>query len=168
VFVHAGVVGWRGRAILLPGRSRAGKTTLVEALVAAGASYLSDEFAPLDERGRVHPFAKPLTIRGPGGCDRHARRRPVSELGGRTSSRALPVGLVAFTEYRSGASFEPQELTHGRAVIDLLAHTVPARLRPEASLVALASATAGAVRLCGARGEAESTARALLRALEAS
>src|SRR4051794_32268330 len=28
VFVHAGVVGWKGRAILVPGRSFAGKTTL--------------------------------------------------------------------------------------------------------------------------------------------
>jgi hypothetical protein len=28
-FVHAGVVGWRGRAIVIPGRSRSGKTTLV-------------------------------------------------------------------------------------------------------------------------------------------
>src|SRR3954464_11588336 len=28
VFVHAGVVGWRGRAILVPGRSFTGKTTL--------------------------------------------------------------------------------------------------------------------------------------------
>src|SRR5262249_30425794 len=29
LFVHAGVVGWRGRAILIPGRSGSGKTTLV-------------------------------------------------------------------------------------------------------------------------------------------
>src|SRR3954447_15582869 len=29
VFVHAGAVGWQGRAILLPGVSRAGKSTLV-------------------------------------------------------------------------------------------------------------------------------------------
>src|SRR5207248_7654182 len=28
LFVHAGVVGWKGRAILLPGRSLAGKSTL--------------------------------------------------------------------------------------------------------------------------------------------
>ncbi len=69
-FVHAGVVGWRGRAIVVPGRSRSGKTTLVAELVKAGALYLSDEFAVLDGRGRVHPFAKPLSIRGPGGCDR--------------------------------------------------------------------------------------------------
>lgn len=39
VFVHAGVVGWRGRAILVPGRSFTGKTTLVTALLRLGATY---------------------------------------------------------------------------------------------------------------------------------
>src|SRR5687767_2598740 len=43
VFVHAGVVGWKGRAILVPGRSGSGKTTLVSELVRAGAIYYSDE-----------------------------------------------------------------------------------------------------------------------------
>src|SRR3954447_26545959 len=33
VFVHAGVVGWRGRAIVIPGRSFSGKSTLVHELV---------------------------------------------------------------------------------------------------------------------------------------
>ena len=51
LFVHAGVVGWRNRAILIPGRSFSGKSTLVEALVRAGASYYSDEFAVLDAKG---------------------------------------------------------------------------------------------------------------------
>src|SRR5688572_14708659 len=36
VFVHAGVVGWRGRAIVLPGASLSGKTSLVAALLRAG------------------------------------------------------------------------------------------------------------------------------------
>src|SRR4051812_46545639 len=33
LFVHAGVVGWRGQAILLPGQSMSGKTSLVVELV---------------------------------------------------------------------------------------------------------------------------------------
>src|SRR6266851_8913285 len=60
VFVHAGVVGWNGRAIVIPGLSHSGKTTLVHQLVRAGATYYSDEYAVLDARGRVHPYARPL------------------------------------------------------------------------------------------------------------
>jgi len=37
LFVHAGVVGWQERAIVIPGRSFSGKTTLVKALVEAKA-----------------------------------------------------------------------------------------------------------------------------------
>src|SRR4051812_15498788 len=44
LFVHAGVVGWEGRAIVMPGASFAGKTTLVQAWLEAGATYYSDEF----------------------------------------------------------------------------------------------------------------------------
>jgi hypothetical protein len=165
-FVHAGVVGWKGRAIVVPGRSRSGKTTLVAELVKAGASYLSDEFAVLDRGGRVHPFAKPLSIRGEGGCDVHARSRRAEELGGSCGTKALPVGLVVLTEYHPGASWRPERLTSGLAVLEMLRHTVPARLRPEASLVALERAVTRAAVLEGGRGEAEETAGELLRWLE--
>ncbi len=165
IFVHAGVVAWRGRAILVPGRSRSGKTTLVAELVKAGASYLSDEFAPLDREGRVHPFAKPLTIRT-GGCDVSARRCRAEELGGSVGLAALTVALVAFAEHRPGASWQPAPLTHGQGVLEMLAHTVPARLRPEAALEALDRALARALALKGARGEADVTARLLLETLE--
>src|SRR5262249_31683129 len=55
LFVHAGVVGWRGLAIVVPGRSHTGKSTLIAELVRHGATYWSDEFAVLDDAGRVHP-----------------------------------------------------------------------------------------------------------------
>ena len=48
VFVHAGVVASRGRAILIPGRSRSGKTTLVAELVKAGAEYFFDKTTDFD------------------------------------------------------------------------------------------------------------------------
>src|SRR5690348_5169542 len=68
LFVHAGVVAWKGQAILLPGKSYSGKSTLVAELVRAGATYYSDEYAVLDRRGRVHPYPRPLTLRnGAGG-----------------------------------------------------------------------------------------------------
>jgi hypothetical protein len=168
-FVHAGVVGWRGQAILVPGRSRSGKTTLVTELVKAGAEYYSDEFALLDARGRVHPFAKSLSIRE-GGCVRHevVRRRHAEELGGSRGERPLPVGLVVLVNYRPGAAWRPVELTQGQAVLEILAHTVPARLRPEASLVALEGAVAKATVLRGERGEAGDVAADLLHRIEES
>ena len=105
LFVHAAVVGWRGRAILIPGRSRSGKTTLVSALVRAGARYYSDEFAVLDRSGRVHPWSRPLRIRTPG---LPPRSHPVETLGGRAGRRPLPVGLIVVTAYRAGARWRPR------------------------------------------------------------
>ena len=40
LFVHAGVVGWEGRAIVMPGASFAGKTTLVAGLARGGCDVL--------------------------------------------------------------------------------------------------------------------------------
>src|SRR5262249_55900586 len=103
VFVHAGVVGYRGRGILLPGRSFAGKSTLVRELVRAGAQYYSDEYAVLDSAGGVHPYARSLAIRnerGPG-----VTKHPVSALGARMAGGPIPVGLVVMSEFRSGGEW---------------------------------------------------------------
>ena len=80
-FVHAGVVGWRGQAIVVPGRSRSGKTTLVAELVRAGRRVplgrvrrdrLARAGSPvrqaaLDPRGgRLRSPRQPAERRGPG------------------------------------------------------------------------------------------------------
>ncbi len=160
VFVHAGVVGWRGRAIVIPGRTMSGKTTLVRALVRAGATYYSDEYAVLDERGRVHPYPKPMSIRENG------RGRPMKilpeALGGTTGVRPLPVGLVVATSNREDARWRPRPLSPGRAVMELLAHTVSARRDPERAFATLRSATDEAMVIKGARGEAAEIAEVLL------
>ena len=158
VFVHAGVVGLGGRAILLPGRSHSGKTTLVSELVRAGASYYSDEFALLDDRGRVHPFAKPLAIRE----GKAVHRCPVEELGGTAGTEPLRVGAVVFAEHRRGARWRPVRQTAGQALLALLSHTVPVRRRPRAALTALERALARATVLRGVRGEAREAAQALV------
>jgi hypothetical protein len=163
IFVHAGVVGWRGQAILLPGRSRSGKSTLVAALVRVGATYYSDEYAVLDEKGRVHPYPRPLSLRQEGG--QPARRYPVRALGGRAGTRPLPVGLIAVSEYQPGAQWRPRPLSPGKGVLELLANTVPARLKPEASLAALKQVASQAPVLKGLRGEAEPLAHTLLSTL---
>src|SRR5215468_3073515 len=65
IFVHAGVVGVGELAIVIPGASFSGKTTLVTKLVQAGAKYYSDEYAVFDPRGFVHRFPRPLGVRPP-------------------------------------------------------------------------------------------------------
>ncbi|HET7486623.1 MAG TPA: hypothetical protein VFJ85_01745 [Acidimicrobiales bacterium] len=63
VLVHAAVAAKGGRAVLLPGESGAGKTTLVAALALDGWEYLSDEVAPLGPGGAVvAPFPRPLAM----------------------------------------------------------------------------------------------------------
>ncbi len=152
IFVHAGVVRWRGRAILIPGRSLSGKSTLVNELIKAGATYYSDEYAVCDARGRVHPYPKPLALRKEG----DVLPKPVraGTMPGRPVVKPLPVGLVVLTSYRSGARWRPRRLSHGRAVIELLNHTIPARMEPGRALATLKQVAAGALVLKGVRGEA--------------
>ena len=59
-FVHTGVVSFCGHAIMLPGYSFAGKTTLVAEVVRAVALYYSDEYAVLDRDRFAHPYPRPL------------------------------------------------------------------------------------------------------------
>ncbi len=160
VFVHAGVVGWRGRAIVVPGRTMTGKSTLIKALVEAGATYYSDEYAVLDKHGRVHPYPKALSMRQNGG-GRPKKIRPEA-LGGKTGVRPLPVGLVVETSYRPGVRWRPRPLSPGRAVLELLNHTVPARRDPERVFATLSSTVAEATVMKGARGEAAEVAEVLL------
>ena len=164
VFVHAGVVGWRGRAILIPGASHSGKTALVAALVRAGATYYSDEYAVLDARGRVHPFSVALSLRdGPHG---EVRKRRAEALGGSSGVAPLRVGLVAVTTYQRGASWRARPLSQGQAMLALLSHTVPARRRPRTALATLRKVVASAAVVKGLRGEADQMCGALLSAAE--
>jgi len=60
---HAGVVSQGKEAIILPGSSGMGKTTLVLKLVTEGFKFLSDEVACLDpERAIVAPFPRSLNL----------------------------------------------------------------------------------------------------------
>jgi hypothetical protein len=160
IFVHAGVVGWRGQAIVLPGRSFTGKTTLVSSLIRAGATYYSDEFAVLDTHGRVHPFPRPLSIRE--ALDTPPRRCAPEELGGLAGVCPLPVGLVVVTEYLAGARWRPRSLSPGQGMLSLLANTVSARRGARAALPVLRRLVAQAAVIKGPRGNADELASRIL------
>lgn len=159
IFVHAGAVANDGGAILIPGLSFSGKTTLVAALVHAGATYYSDEYAVLDEHGLVHPYPKPLSIRAGA---RRGTDHAVTTLGGEAGTDPLRVALIAVTSYRPGARWNPQRQSPGAGAMALLSNTVPARDRPAQALAAIRQAAASAAVLEGERGEAAETAAHLL------
>ncbi len=159
VFVHAGVVGIRGQALVLPGTSGAGKTTLVRALLEDGATYYSDEYALLDARGRVHPYARALSVRALETGEK--LRIPVSRALAPTGTRPLPLGVVVQTEYCRGGRWRPRPLTRGEVLLALLQHTVPARERPVEVLATLARAVLGTRGFRSVRGSAETVVQAL-------
>lgn len=163
VFIHAGVVARAGRAIVLPGGSWSGKTTLVAALVRSGAVYFSDEFAVLDCHGRVHPYPKPLSLREPGAF---AQVDVAAEELGAVGSAPAEVAVIARTR------FSPDEPalkrgTAGGGGLALVSHAVAVRARPAQVLEAARAAATDAVYVDGPRGEAEPVARALLALTDA-
>jgi hypothetical protein len=159
VFLHAGVVACRGKAILLPGRSFCGKSALVRELLLQGAVYLSDEFAVLDEDGLVHPFPRPLSLRtweGRFPC------QPI-DLGAQTAVGPMPVQLVAFTHFEPTGKFRPSPITPGKAMMELLNNVVAVRANPRKSLRTVRSVTSESILIKSARGEASETAALMLQ-----
>lgn len=155
VAVHAAVVSDGRGVIVLPGRSMAGKSTLTRALLAAGCTYWSDEFALVDEQGYVHAYPRAMTLRTPSGSQRHLpeRRAGTEELGA-----ARLVGLLRYDE----TGWDATDLTPGQAAVGLLDNCVSVRRDPNRALAALTQLATAARTVTGTRGEADEAARRLL------
>jgi hypothetical protein len=155
VFIHAGVVCHHGRALLLPGRTLCGKSTLVASLVQRGATYYSDEYAVLDARGRVWPYPRPMSLRRPGDAPRRVlpRRRggPPLRIGWVYGLKYAPDGVLAF-----------ERLSGGRTALLLMANAVAARHAPARVLPTLRAAVQGAIGFEGERGGAAAAAASIL------
>ena len=165
VFVHAGVVAWHDQAIVIPGRSHSGKTTLVKALVEAGATYYSDEYAVLDSDGAVHPYPRPLNIRQCAG--ERGIATPVEEIGGNVGHGALRVGWILNTTYRVGSQWRPKPIASEHAFLRLFDNTVIAKLHPERVFPVLRNVVCRSRALRGKRGEAKEVAERLLTSIDA-
>jgi hypothetical protein len=163
VAVHAGVVAWKGRALLLPGSSGAGKTTLVSALVARGATYYSDELAFVDNRGWVHAYPRHLVVRDSQGV---GRPRPVPAAASNGLPLELaPVAAILGVHFEAGATWQVARVPASDAVLLLLANTVH-RLSVGGIPTALLQAVASAASYRGRRGDAVAAAAAMLQLIE--
>jgi hypothetical protein len=164
-FLHAGVVGWEGRAILLPGHSLSGKTTLVREMLRLGATYYSDEFAVVDDSGKVHPFPRPLGIRED---STYAQTNYTAEKLGATSGvKPLPLGAVVICKYKAGARWNPALLSHGQGALELMANSIAVRNEPGKTLRRIHKLMRSAVFVKGTRGEACESAASILNLLSA-
>jgi len=159
VFVHAGVVGWNGKAILLPADSFKGKSTMVAELVRRGAVYYSDDFAILDKGGLVHAFPRPLSLRTE---EFGEYKLTVDSIGGVPATGPMPVGLVLLTEYRKNAKWAPVVFSAGNGALEMIPFTLTFRKQPELSLRVLNNIASRAIIASSPRGNANDFADVIL------
>jgi hypothetical protein len=145
---HAATLGWRGRGLLLPGKSGAGKTTLSGWLSTRGFRYLTDElsFVP-DGSQRIEAFPRPLNIKHSG---RHALRghldlgsssetltsrevvlaQPMDVRAPDSVDSTSPLALIVFPRYRQDAEVALTPLSGGQTGLRLMACLLNARNLP--------------------------------------
>lgn len=161
LFLAAGVVAYRDRAIVIAGLSQIARADLVTALIRAGCTYLSSEYAPVTkDLGLVLPFPNLLPMRDEPG--ERARLRPVEALGGVAEARMLPIGLVVIADHRPSARWRQREVSEGRAVLALMNCAPLARSNPQIALRTLAQAASGATTLAVTLGDMDEAAHRLL------
>lgn len=160
VFIHAGVVGWKDRTIVIPGASYQGKTTLVGELIRIGAEYYSDEYAVIDETGLVHPFPRKLSFRV------DETQVPVEtdawSMGATVAEIPSPVGCVLITSYQPDGVWKPDIIGRGAGILEIIPQVIPIKYNPEFSLKVLNTAFSRAIIVKTTRGDARQTAEKLL------
>jgi hypothetical protein len=137
LFVHAGAVSWKGQAIVIPGESRSGKTTLVQAFLELGATYYSDEFAVFDSEGLVHPFPRPLSIR----TNLGSIRIPAERLGVQVGVAPAHMRVVILTRHMSGMRWSANSSSQAVGILGLIQNTLIGRRYPKLALSTLRKAT---------------------------
>ena len=166
VFVHAGVVEWNGRAIVIPGKSYSGKTTLTLELVKRGATYYSDEYAIIDRAGLVHPFLKDISLRLTD--DVQQTEYSIEELGGKKANGPVEPGIVLLTKFRKNARWRPERLSRANGILELIKDVVPIRRDPKFVLDVLNSLAADVKFIRSERSEATAVVEEIIELSEAA
>ncbi|MEM7302947.1 MAG: hypothetical protein AAF468_17860 [Pseudomonadota bacterium] len=164
VFIHAGCVGWKGKAIIIPGLTLSGKSSLTKALVEAGCTYYSDEFAVLDKNGRVFAWPKSLSMRE--NPTAQQQDVPIEEIGGVQGHKMLEPGLVVMSKYKEGVKWRPKKLTSGETLFGLMENCVGVRYAPDRSMNAMQAVVAKAKGIKSSRGEAVDVAQRIIDSCE--
>lgn len=163
--VHAGAVLIKDRAVLLPGSTHAGKSSLVAELLRRGASCYSDEYALIDGTGGLHPYPRPLLLRD-GGSQQSAVFP--EELNARFAIGPTRVGWILATHYVPGEEWSAHEIPQSEAVTLLLRNTPHEMEQSPQMLDIFIRAVSGASCFSGKRGDAAEAAERILQLVAAS
>ena len=149
--VHAGTVVWGGRAMLLPGVSHAGKSSLVAELLRRGATYFSDEYALIDSEGCVHPYPRPLLVR-----NGFPEQFPMlaDECNAPVGNAPTQVGWILALQYLPASPWSVAPISQSEALLTLLRNTPHVLAESPEMVNMFQCAVAGAVCCAGHRNEA--------------
>jgi hypothetical protein len=158
--VHAGAVVLGDYALLIPGASHAGKSSLVAELLRRGAVCLSDEYALIDPDGWVHPYPRPLLLRNGG---REQTAVLPFELNALVASSPAKVGWILSLQYGAEDSWKIKEVPQSLGLLSLLQNT-PHALGDSPHIVgSFRRAVAGARCFEGRRGECSDAVGQILK-----
>jgi Coenzyme PQQ synthesis protein D (PqqD) len=136
--LHASAIAADGRCVVFPGAKGSGKSTLAAALIAAGAEFVTDDYAPLEQASRLVwpvPYAPGIKRGSWRALERYypdLQERPVHELSGLhiryleldaarmvPLNRGLPVEALVFPRYKPGAPLKQRRITAAEALAGL-------------------------------------------------
>jgi hypothetical protein len=125
LWLHGAVAGWRGRALMLPGRRGRGKSTMVTELCRRGWTFLTDDILPLDPvTMRVLPFPRVPEVRRDPGRDMPEEwlletRKTEVPLDGRLQRDPLPVAAIVLPHAQRAGGVTLDPCTPAEAVIEI-------------------------------------------------
>jgi hypothetical protein len=135
--LHAASVGLGESAVLLPGQTGCGKSTLAAALLLRGHSHLTDDLALLSSAAEVRPLPLPVVLKAGSwpalpALARQLVHRPAHLRGGQKvrywlppseqiARRSLPVRLIAQPHYRAGARLDVTPMDPLETIATLIA-----------------------------------------------
>ncbi len=163
--IHAGAVLIGDKALVLPGSSHSGKSSLVAELLRRGAVCLSDEYALIDAQGLVHAYPRTLLLR-----DGAVAQIPVAprELDATVATTPARVGWILALRYDRAASWSIHPEPQSAALLTLLQNTPHILAERPEMVSAFQKAVAGAACYSGSRAEAADAVTHILRLVSSS
>jgi hypothetical protein len=163
--VHAGAVMVGERALLIPGGSHSGKSSIVAELLRRGAVCFSDEYALLDADGWVHAYPRILLLRNggheqtpvlPESCNAHVAAKPAQ------------VGWIFSLQYQSSSDWDVTPVHQSSALLSLLQNTPHVLADAPTMVNSFQRAVEGAACYAGSRGEAADAVERILQMISAT